>query len=294
MYSHKEIKAVQFTTHILSTDGPFYISCDSEQLFFKVEDNKVAVTDDVNEASEFYVMPCEEDGAGSHFSIFYNSESKLNAHDRKHYARIKPIPRYLCASVNYRGMSDAPLELKLNAKESKSLLVLHDRRSKHLHPVELTDWINGKEVFYINCKHRSFKKDSYITVKARHVSRAESPLEGGQIAEPTTGGTVEGEPDAVDNAASSRKVSTGTMGAGKTYQYTTCCRPSISSHDDHTTFMLFRLIRVKQKDNWDKYDENESEQTDSEMRGDRRRSHDGPRGKNKGKSHSITEVHKEE
>ena len=270
------------------------------------------MTDNIGEASEFFVVPCEEDGGGrTHFSIFYNSKTKLNAHDSKHCVRVKPIPRYLCASVNYRGMSDSPLELKLNAKESKSMLVLHDRRSKHLHPVELTDWINGKEIFYINCKHRSFKKDSYITVKARHVSGggggAESPPRGGgQILEPIAEGIAEGEEDIVDNAASS--VGTATRGAVKTVRYTTCCRPSISSHDDHMTFMLFRLIRVKQKDNWHEYEEQDQEHNDSEKHGGGRRASlqsqgstgggggkgggggGGRKGrKNKGESLSITE-----
>ena len=152
-----------FLSHI-HTDGPFYISCHSEQLFFKVDDSKIMVTNDLKEASEFFVVPAEESGHNRHFSIFHNSESKLKPPQTRPKMRIKPIPRYLCTYVNFRGVSDGPLELKLNAKESKSMLVLHDRRAKHLHPADLTDWINGKEIYYINCKHRSFKKDSYICV----------------------------------------------------------------------------------------------------------------------------------
>ena len=258
-------------SHIISlscTDGPFYISCHSEQLFLKEVDNSIMVTDDVNKASEFFVVPCEESGKGRHFSIFHNSESKLKPPpETKPKMRIKPIPRYLCTYVNFRGISDGPLELKLNAKESKSMLVLHDRRSKHLHPAELTDWINGKEIFYINCKHRSFKKDSYICVTATNPAMVER-----QISITSEVDTVEGEGE-VSAAEISKKRSTGagsvatvgSGGKGVLHGYTTCCKPSISAHDDRSTFMLFRLIRVKQKDNnWEKYDEHTEADTESD------------------------------
>lgn len=237
------------------TDGPFYISCHSEQLFFKVDDNRITVTDDLSKASEFFVVPCEESGQSRHFSIFHNSESKLKPPDTRPKMRIKPIPRYLCTYVNFRGISDGPLELKLNAKESKSMLVLHDRRSKHLHPADLTDWINGKEIYYINCKHRSFKKDSYICVAATNPALVER-----QMSTSSEVDTIEGEGE-VSMVESSKKRSTGAGSAAA--GYITCCKPSISAHDDRTTFMLFRLIRVKKDADWDKYDdETETERQD--------------------------------
>ena len=217
------------------------------------------VTDNLSEADEFFVVPCEESGHSSrHFSIFYNSESKLKQPETKPKMRVKPIPRYLCTCVNFRGISDGPLELKLNAKESKSMLMLQDRRSKHLHPAEISDWINGKEIFYINCKHRSFKKDSYICVTATNPALVER--HGASTS--SEADTIEGEGEA-SAAESVKKRSTGASGGAtagaavrkKTYSYTTCCKPSISAHDDRTTFMLFRLIRVKQNVDWDKYDD---------------------------------------
>lgn len=216
------------------------------------------VTDNLSEADEFFVVPCEESGHSSrHFSIFYNSESKLKPPETRPKMRMKPIPRYLCTCVNFRGISDGPLELKLNAKESKSMLMLQDRRSKYLHPAEISDWINGKEIFYINCKHRSFKKDSYICVTATNPALVER--QGASISSDVD--TAEG--GEVSVAESSKKRSTGASGSAtagaavrrKTYSYTTCCKPSISAHDDRTTFMLFRLIRVKQNVDWDKYDD---------------------------------------
>lgn len=212
------------------------------------------VTDDLSEADEFFVVPSEESEHRRHFSIFHNSESKLKPPQTRPKMRVKPIPRYLCTCVNFRGISDGPLELKLNAKESKSRLVLHDRRSKYLHPAELTDWINGKEIYYINCKHRSFKKDSYICVTTANPALVER-----QASMSSEVDTVEGEGE-VSAAESSKKRSTGasggaTAGAAAGRNYTTCCKPSISAHDDRTTFMLFRLIRVKQKVDWDKYDD---------------------------------------
>ena len=251
----------------------------------------MAVTDDVSEASEFFVVPCEEEGKRRHFSIFYNSKTKLKQRDAKPCMRVKPIARYLCAYVNFRGICDNPLELKLNAKESKSMLVLHDRRSKHLHPVDLTDWINGKEIFYINCKHRAFKKDSYLSV-TRHPSAESGPaVEGGE--------TVEGE--VAEDGRNGAKIST--TGEKKSHDlYTTCCRPNISAHDDRNTLMLFRLIKAKQKDNWKDYDEQDV--SNGETNGDQKGQVKGHKqgkgagggggGKKSGKSESITEVTPEE
>lgn len=240
--------------------GPFYISCHSEQLFFKIQDNKIVVTDDLSKADEFFVVPCEESGHSRYFSIFYNSESKLKQPDAKIRSKmhIKPIPRYLCCtSVNFRGISDGPLELKLNAKESKSMLTLQDRRSKYLRPAELTDWINEKEIYYINCKHRTFKKDSYICVAATtrqaRTSGEIDTVEGeGEVSAAETSKKRSAGASSGDGAATS---TTGAVARRKAYSYTTCCKPSISAHDDCSTFMLFRLIRVKKNINWDKFDE---------------------------------------
>lgn len=257
------------------------------------------VTDNLSEAGEFFVIPCEESGHSRHFSIFHNSESKLKQPETRLKIRIKPIPRYLCTCVNFRGISDGPLELKLNAKESKSMLVLHDRRSKYLRPVELTDWINGKEIYYINCKHRSFKKDSYICVTATNPAQVER-----QASTSSEVDTIEGEGE-VSAAESSKKRSTGASGGAtsraaagrKGYSYTTCCKPSILAHDDRTTFMLFRLIRVKQKDDWEKYED--PTDADTEGQGGENKGIDrekGKRGRNAAQqvTKAVTEVDPEE
>lgn len=248
------------------------------------------VTDNLSEADQFFVVPCEECGNSRHFSIFYNSESKLKPPESRPKMRMKPIPSYLCTCVNFRGISDGPLELKLNAKESKSMLMLQDRRSKHLRPAELNDWINGKEIFYINCKHRSFKKDSYICVTATNPSR-----QGASMSSEVD--TIEGE-GGVSADESSKKRNTGasggaTVGAAarrKAYSYTTCCKPNISAHNDRTTFMLFRLIRVKQNVDWDKYDDPTDAADREGQSGEKggKNKENGKKGRNTGQSATKT------
>ena len=285
---------------VYPADGPFYISCHSEQLFFKVQDNKIVVTDDLSKADEFFVVPCEESGHSRYFSIFYNSESKLKQPDAKIRSKmhIKPIPRYLCCtSVNFRGISDGPLELKLNAKESKSMLTLQDRRSKYLRPAELTDWINEKEIYYINCKHRTFKKDSYICVAATtrqaRTSGEIDTVEGeGEVSAAETSKKRSAGASSGDGAATS---TTGAVARRKAYSYTTCCKPSISAHDDCSTFMLFRLIRVKKNINWDKFDEPTADIEDTEgQKGERKRN--GKKGRNAEQpvTKTVTEIDPEE
>ena len=44
--------------------------------------------------------------------------------------------------------------------------MLHDRLLKNLTPtIEVSDWVNGSEAYYINCSRRKFARDGYVAVK---------------------------------------------------------------------------------------------------------------------------------
>ena len=99
----------------------------------------------------------------------------------------------------------------MSGKTSNSRLAIHSRTSQHFRPEKLTEWINEKEIFFINCQERSVKrpmdKSSYLCVyKPRGVATARN-------------------------------------------QYVTGCKPNIKSNDKNNTFMLFRLIKPKEIEN---------------------------------------------
>lgn len=146
--------------------GPFYITCDSERLFLTVNDQfQVVATRDEKQAKKFFIIPNDDGLTPFEFSIVNKPESV--------YKRIKPVPRYLCATMDAWGNNPGPLPLKLNAKETKSRLTLHSRMMRSYNPVDITPWVNGREIFYINCKHRAVKGDSYLCIKPREGSTGE-------------------------------------------------------------------------------------------------------------------------
>ena len=151
-------------------------------------------------------MRCDE--GDNHFYIVCETpvSFKREMDKKKFVARVgevehKPaIPMYLCASVNWRGKSkrNQPLRMRLDGKSTNSRLAIHNRKDQHFHPADLTEWVNEKEIFFINCQERSITApiSSYLCV-----------YESGE----------------------------------------TGCKPAIKSHDDKRKFMLFRLIKPKEK-----------------------------------------------
>ncbi len=148
---------VKTPCYIFYLAGPFIISCNDEEIFLKVTPNyRVVGTSKIEESSEFLIS--EEDDRGYKFSVMYVTPSRLGK-------EIKPIARYLYTPVNFLGKSSGPLELRLNAKDSKTQLTLHSRRVRNLRPVKTKDWVSSVDIFYLNCKQRAIKKNSYICVK---------------------------------------------------------------------------------------------------------------------------------
>ena len=113
---------------------------------------------------------------------------------------------YLCAPVNWRGRNpqNEPLKMRMNGVSANSRLAIQCRTSKTFHPEKLTEWVNEKEIFFINCREHSvkrpFNKSSYLCV---HKPRG-------------------------------------------TDTFVTGCKPDIQ-RDKHDRFMLFRLIKPKEK-----------------------------------------------
>lgn len=116
-------------------------------------------TTNIKDSSDFFIGSNEDGESPYEFSIMYMAASPLK--DRG----IEPISRYLYAPVNTFGNNSGPLTLRLDAKDTKTKMMLHSRRTHHFNPVDTADWISSKDIFYLNCKQRSVKKNGYISVK---------------------------------------------------------------------------------------------------------------------------------
>ena len=141
-------------------EGPFYLSCNDDHLFMKVTENfTVICTPKFEEANEFYIIPTYDGEHPHEFAIVY--------YDKPVIKSLDPVPRYLNAPVGLCGQNVGPLHMKFDVKAHNSRLALHSRLEKSFHPVEKDPWISGRDIFYINCARRGWKKNAYICVRAR-------------------------------------------------------------------------------------------------------------------------------
>ena len=148
------------------TVGPFYISCDEDRLYLsvnKAKDFEVEATYDLNKATQFFIVRCDE--GDNHFHIVYEPPMSFDYHgSRTKFIQkigdpdLRPvIPRYLCAEVNWQGKSKhrRPLRMSHDGQSTNSRLAIHCRKNSFHHPHDLTEWVNEKEIFFINCQERS-------------------------------------------------------------------------------------------------------------------------------------------
>ena len=164
----------------------------------------VAATEDVGNASLFYIFPNEDGKHPYEFVLAFYGDGQT-ALKRKTSTltpvldkSIDPLPRYLSAPVNVLGHNPGPLHLHLTAYESNARLTLHSRLVKKYTPIDTSNWVLGREAFFINCARRRLKRDGYVCVKQRQ--------------------------------------------RGRQRQLITACVSSKRHHDDRTTWMLFRLL----------------------------------------------------
>ena len=90
--------------------------------------------------------------------------SSLNAHLEQ---AVRPMPKYLNADASVRGKNPGPIQVEMKVEESCARLVLQSRvlTKKHQMVMDTTSWVNGREVYFIRCARRRFKKEGYLCMK---------------------------------------------------------------------------------------------------------------------------------
>ena len=130
-------------------------------------------TRDIKRASPFYILGTE-DSHPYDFVIAYRGENYDSERKKSRQTltatgqpALEPVCRYLLTPVNVFGRNSGPLRLHYHAEESHSRLTLQGRLTKGGGAVDLTDWVDGKDVFFINCAQRLMKRDGYVCMKAQ-------------------------------------------------------------------------------------------------------------------------------
>ena len=141
-------------------------------LYLSVEDTHrtVNATNDVRNASPFFIIPNDEGINPYEFHIAYKGDGQnllkkqevLTTSTPQHFT--EQIPRYLSAPLTICGVNPGSLQLKHYVLE-ESRLVLENRIGKDKGPVNTQNWVNGREVFFVRCARQRFKRDGYICVK---------------------------------------------------------------------------------------------------------------------------------
>jgi hypothetical protein len=209
---------------LLCTVGPFLITCGKERTIFLTVDEasgNVQASENYYKATRFYIVRCDEHS--NYFNITCDAPSVADdiIQRRRYYnsaeSNVPGIPMYLTAPVNWWGQTSNNQRPKMvmSGKADMARMALHSRRHKTFQPVNLTEWINEKEVYFINCREpalRGLKRSSYLCVKKKSKTSKECKSD------------VKKE---------------------MTSEYVVECESDIKKNDDRGVFMLFRLLKVK-------------------------------------------------
>ena len=144
-------------THQYHVAGPFYIACNNDSIFLKVNENfEVEGTEDFSEASEFFIFSNDDADSEVTFSITYKRPSSKPT--------LEPISYYLTAPVGLFGYNPGPLKVEESPSMYDTTFTLQDRR-KQGNFVQLSEWITGEKIFYVRSPGGWMFPDSYLCVK---------------------------------------------------------------------------------------------------------------------------------
>ena len=153
---------------VIFAAGPFLVAFGTEkkQYYWKVKDNKVSGTSNIDEAAPFFILPYDNRQHPHEFHIAFMGEATTPTTGATTIPTSKSLPRYLNADVSVFGTNSGPLKLEYHVSDN-SRLVLFGRTTDEKVPVNPTTWAQGDDKYFINCAHRRMKKDGYIGIKEK-------------------------------------------------------------------------------------------------------------------------------
>ena len=197
------------------------------------ENFEVVCTDDPSKASQFYVIPNDDDD--DQFGIAYDAKSSQQ--------NVMPTICYLSAPANLSGHNPGPLTVTERPTSEDLNMTIESRLTRWPVPVDLDKWVSGEDIFYINCARRFIFSNAYICVKQYKPLQKTAPVMRPTLSTPGVKSGV------MPLAATPKKTTTEVLRPSADTQedaptYITACVPSVAYHNKTDTFMLFRLVRA--------------------------------------------------
>ena len=161
------------------TDGPFLIACNNDMFYLMVDPptKAVLVTTDIQQASSFFIAPTDDGHNQYEFLIVHYGDTNLrkelfrrraSALSNMNVFEVQPIAYYLTAPLNLLGRNSGPLYMNASADQRECRFVLHHRLNNQRSSATAFDhsaWTSSRDVFFVNCSQRMFKRDGYLVVK---------------------------------------------------------------------------------------------------------------------------------
>ena len=200
------------------------VECGDEGMYWMVDeaDHSLTITKDLEQASAFHVIPCDDRDDADDFNLGWKGETLKSVKDEAYSTRTIPLPlkkdnktskimRYLEVKTPFFEHHTGPLKFKSTLTTKDARLCLYDQivggyfGGLLASPApDIEPWTGKKEVFFISSANRK----SFIAVKRSR-------------------NTEQADPENKD-----------------AYKYTTRCVGSQNIHNEKDTWMLFRLLRT--------------------------------------------------
>ena len=225
------------------------------------ENFEVVCTDDPSKASQFYVIPNDDDD--DQFGIAYNAKSSQQD--------MWPITCYLSVPTNLSGHNPGPLKVTEHPSSKDLSMTIESPLKRSSVPADLDKWVSGEDIFYINCARRFVFSNAYICVKQYKPLPKTAPVVRTTVSTPPDElaaaaqigtelqelrHTADVQQDDTTPPPAVQPEKTPPTPAAQPVPPTCCvtaCVSSKSYHNHTDTFMLFRLVQANllQPDNKD-------------------------------------------
>lgn len=195
-----------------ASDGPYILSCRNDTVYLAInpEDGSVVATEDIHRSSLFYIIPTDVvDQPYGFYIAHYSDDSSSHRGVRRRstslalkQTSLEPVARYINAPLSVLGRNSGPLFVQESVSKHDSRFVLHHRI------------VGKKGSTPVSLTSWTSGRDTfYINCVSRKLR---------------TDGYF-----AVKNRQRRRDASGN---------YITACVRNIRHHDNHSTFLLFRLL----------------------------------------------------
>ena len=155
------------------------MACNDDRVYLTVNKEQnyaVEGTLDINRASPFHIVPSDGSHPNEFMMVHYTQNASIRAQELRRcssslnaylHMAISPMPRYLKANTSIAGHNHAPLTLEMKIDETCARLVLQSRiiSKKHHMVMDTSSWLTGREIYFIRCARRRFKKEGFLCMK---------------------------------------------------------------------------------------------------------------------------------